>query len=80
MENYLHNKGIKLIAKCFSCWRQRHANRLEMQELAYEIGQQRDLELVHGIFTHWRDRFRFLESFKSKAEEHCRSRLIRYAF
>jgi hypothetical protein len=51
---------------------------MERSQLAEAVRHEKDLDLVHEILTHWRDRLDILAELKVKGMEHSRRQLLRY--
>jgi hypothetical protein len=78
LDLYLSQKHANLTNRCFSLWRQRSTKYFALQRVAEELGQEKDLDLVDGIFVHWAERTRALQNMDVIATSHYSTQLIRY--
>ena len=78
LDSYLDQKNTKVITTCFSLWRQRSTEYSVLQNEAEEIRQERETDLVDGIFNHWKEKTQFLRSLQTLATNHYSSQLTTY--
>ena len=73
-------KNSTLVSRCLQLWREKNAQHLDRIELADAVRRERDVDLLHEGFWHWRERSNTVRTLEFKAADHSRTRLLRYMF
>ena len=78
LDQHLSQKYSRITKQCFSLWRLKSRDVCALQDMAKEIRQDRDFDLLGGAFLHWNERALSLETHQTRAIDHHNIKLLRY--
>jgi hypothetical protein len=78
LDQHLSQKHSRITKHCFSLWRLKSRDVCALQDMAEEIRQDRDLDLLGCTFLHWNERALSLETQQTRAIDHHNIKLLRY--
>ena len=77
-DHYMQRKDLRLIRSCFTCWRDRLSDCIDIGRVAEDIVLQKNGDIIERSFTHWKQLFHAFTSQQVEADNKYRSRLILY--
>lgn len=69
-----------MVTQCFAHWRKETKDCLDLQEIADQIRDEKDLDLTQDSFANWVERFRSVLKLKADAMHFHYRQLLRYEF